>query len=284
MNRKIYFLAIVSSISIAGCGVRFSFPQITPGPVVQEKIEASVPSGSVGSTRLLLSFGAGELHISPGSEKLISGQASFNIPDFKPGIETSENTVSVIQGSYTLDKVPNFSNVINRWDLALGESPMDLEITAGAYTASMELGGLALTNLTIKDGASDVNLFFSEKNLTQMNLFRYETGASLVTLTGLANADFSLFEFSGGAGNYTLDFSGELKRDATVSITTGLGNLRIVIPPNLQTQLTIDGRLTNITIGDQWVKIGNTYSQPGAGPMLTISLQAGAANLIISGD
>ena len=67
-----------------------------------------------------------------------------------------------------------------------------------------------------------------------MNLFRYETGASLVTLTGLANANFSLFEFSGGAGNYTLDFSGELNRDATVSITTGLGNLRIVIPANLQ--------------------------------------------------
>ena len=47
---------------------------------------------------------------------------------------------------------------------SLGESPIDLEITAGAYTAFMELGGLSLTNLTIKDGASDVNLFFSEKN------------------------------------------------------------------------------------------------------------------------
>ena len=61
MNKKIFLLAIIISISIAGCGVRFSIPQITPGPVVQEKIEASVPSGTVGSTRLLLSFWCGRI-------------------------------------------------------------------------------------------------------------------------------------------------------------------------------------------------------------------------------
>ena len=284
MNKKIILLAIIVSFSITSCGVTFNFPQITPGPVVQEKIEASIPPGSDGSTRLVLTFGAGELDIKPGSEKLISGQASFNIPDFKPGITYSDNTVNVKQGSYTLDKIPNFSNVINKWDLTLGETPMDLEITAGAYTASMELGGLALTNLTIKDGASEVHLYYSEKNDSQMNLFRYETGASQVILTGLANADFSLLEFSGGAGNYTLDFSGELSSNATASITTGLGNLRIVIPSNLPTQLTIDGNLTNITIDNSWDKNGSTYSQAGSGPMLTIIVKAGAANLVIAGE
>ena len=284
MNKKLIFLAIIVSFSVTSCGVTFNIPQITPGPVVQEKIEASVPSGSVGSTRLVLTFGAGELDIKPGSEKLISGQASFNIPDFKPEITFSDSTVNVKQGSYTLDKFPNFSNVINKWDLTLGETPMDLEITAGAYSASMEMGDLSLTNLTIKDGASDVHLYFSEKNRSEMNLFRYETGASHVSLAGLANADFSLLEFSGGAGNYTLDFSGELSRNATASITTGLGNLRIVIPSNLPTQLTIDGNLTNITIDNHWSKTGNTYLQTGSGPMLTIIVKVGAANLVVAGE
>ncbi|MFC2028355.1 toast rack family protein [Chloroflexota bacterium] len=284
MIKKIIPLVILISFGISSCGVSFNLPQVTPGPIIQENVEAAVPLDSYGSTRLVLTFGAGEMNINPGSDSLISGQVKYNIPDFKPEITTSNNTVNVKQGSFTLDKFPNFSNVVNKWDLELGAYPMELEISAGAYTASMELGGLAIANLTIKDGASDVELSFSEKNLSQMNLFRYETGASQVTLTGLANADFSLLEFSGGAGNYTIDFSGELRRNATASITVGLGNVWIVIPQDLPTQLTIDGKITNMTIGSGWIKNGNTYSQNGFGPMLTIIVKTGAANLIIAGS
>ena len=49
-------------------------------------------------------------------------------------------------------------------------------------------------------------------------------------MTGLANANFSTMIFSSGAGDYTLDFSGDLQRDATVTITTGLSNLKLVVP------------------------------------------------------
>ncbi|HKZ43993.1 MAG TPA: toast rack family protein [Anaerolineales bacterium] len=284
MNKKIIPLALIITLLISGCGVTFQLPQVTPGPVAYEKIEATAPGGSSDPIRLKLTFGAGEMLIRPGSDILISGQASFNIPDFKPEITSTDNVVNVTQGSYTLNKIPNFSNVVNTWDLELGNNPIDLEISAGAYSATMELGRLALTNVMIKDGASDVHLSFSEKNLSAMNLFRYETGASQVILSGLANADFSLLEFTGGAGNYTLDFSGEFSRDATASITAGLGNLRIVIPQNVHTQLTIDGNFSNITIDDHWIKNGSTYTQEGSGPMLTIIVKAGAANLVIAGE
>ena len=36
-----------------------------------------------------------------------------------------------------------------------------------------------------------------------MALFRYETGASKVKLTGLANANFGTMDFNSGAGDYT---------------------------------------------------------------------------------
>ena len=45
-----------------------------------------------------------------------------------------------------------------------------------------------------------------------MSILRYETGASTVKLNGLANANFGTLIFSGGAGDYTLDFSGDLQR------------------------------------------------------------------------
>lgn len=283
MYRKLITLMLILTLGVSACGVSFDLPEINTGPTETSPIEVTQPQGET-TTRLVLTFGAGKLLIGSGADNLISGLATYNVTDFKPEITSSGNTVFVTQGSYTLNKLPNFSKVINTWDLKLGSAPMDLEISAGAYQAEMDLGDLALTNLTIKDGASDVNLNFSEPNRAAMNLLSYETGASQVELKGLANANFSILKFIGGAGNYSLDFSGDLQHDAAASINTGLGNLTITIPEGLKVQLTIDGSLANITINSNWVKMGNTYSQEGSGPMLTIVVDVGATNLIVTNN
>jgi len=282
MYRKIFSLIFILTLGVSACGVSFDLPEITPGPTETFAIEVQQPEDMTKSTRLVLTFGAGELNIVPGAESLVSGLATYNVADFRPEITSSDGTVNVTQGSYTLNKLPNFSKVLNTWDLKLGSTPIDLEISAGAYHANLELGNLSLSNLTVKDGAADVKLNFSEPNLTEMNLLHYETGASQVALKGLANANFSILKFTGGAGNYSLDFSGDLQHDATASINTGLGNLTIIIPDDLKVQMTIDGNLANINIGSQWAKNGNTYTQTGSGPMLTIAVDVGATNLVVT--
>jgi hypothetical protein len=282
MYRKILAIILILTLGVSACGVSFDLPQITPGPTQTDPIEVPLPEDMTSSTRLVLTFGAGELNVAPGADALVSGLATYNVTDFKPEITSSAGVVKITQGSYTLNKLPNFGKVINNWDLKLGTAPMDMEISAGAYHANLELGNLSLTNLTVKDGASDVRLTFSEPNRTEMNLLRYETGASQVSLKGLSNANFSMLEFKGGAGNYSLDFSGVLQRNASVSINTGLGNLTIAIPESLPVQMTIDGNLANISIGSNWVQNGNTYTQAGTGPMLTIVVEIGAANLVVT--
>ena len=282
MYRKILPVILILVLGVSACGVSFDLPVIPPGPTQIDPIEVPLPENTTGSTRLVVTFGAGELNITPGADGLVSGLATYNVADFKPEITSNAGGVNITQGSYKLNKVPNFGKVINNWDLKLGTAPMDMEIFAGAYHANLELGNLSLTNLTVKDGASDVNLTFSEPNQTEMNLLRYETGASQVVLKGLSNANFSMMEFTGGAGNYSLDFSGVLQRNASATINTGLGNLTISIPEALPVQLTIDGKLANISIGSNWVKNGNTYTQAGTGPLLTIVVEIGAANLVVT--
>ncbi len=122
-----------------------------------------------------------------------------------------------------------FDRVKNEWTLQLGSQTMALDIRAGAYKGTFDLGGLALTSLTVSDGASDVTLDFSAPNLEKMSLFTYKTGASNVTLKNLANAGFVSMVFESGAGNYRLDFGGELQRDASVVIRSGMSNLTLVI-------------------------------------------------------
>lgn len=72
-----------------------------------------------------------------------------------------------------------------------------------------------------------------------MTIFRYETGASSVSLSGLANANFSTLVFDCGAGGYTLDFSGDLQRDAIVTIDSGFSDLKLVIPKEINAKVTI---------------------------------------------
>jgi len=98
-----------------------------------------------------------------------------------------------------------------------------------AYSGDIELGGLALKSLDVTDGAAEVSMRFSSPNLVEMDRLRYQTGASEVTLHGLANANFTSLIFRSGAGNYILDFSGSLTRDAVATVESGFSQIVIIV-------------------------------------------------------
>jgi hypothetical protein len=176
--------------------------------------------------------------------------------------------------------IPNFgSNLKNEWDLTLGPSLMNLSLEAGAYKGRIDLGGLALKSLSVQDGAADSSLNFSKPNLTEMGQLLYQTGASKIELSGLANANFTSMTFHGGAGDYSLDFSGQLKRDANVMLELGLSKLTVVVPQGVSTRVTFEGGLTNIRTNGSWIKSGSDYILEGSGPTLTIHLNMGAGDV-----
>jgi hypothetical protein len=282
MNRKILPILLVVFLITTACGFGISLPKAsTPEPEVTDKITISVPSS--GTARLTLSFGAGELNLNPGAENaLVDGTATYNYSKLKPSIKTDGETVRIQSGEGTFNSLPSFRDLTNRWDLKLGSAPTDLTIEAGAYTGTFELGGLSLTGLTVKDGASTVKLAFSLPNKAEMSILRYETGASNVKLTGLANANFGTLVFSGGAGDYTLDFSGKLQRSGTATIDSGLCNMILVIPEGVHAVVTVESGAANVNAGAGWEKSGNIYTQAGEGPTLTILINIGAGNLSLT--
>lgn len=284
MIRKLLPVLLVLALSSIACGFNVSIPinTITPGPMVTNQINVPYPADTANTVALSLAFGAGTLKIHPGTSVLVSGTATYNIADFKPAVTINGSNVRIEQGNWHLTGIPDLSNIKNTWDLSLGEQPLDLSIEAGAYQAEYQFGGLALTNLTVKDGASDAKMNFASPNLAKMSLLSYETGASNVSLTGLGNADFTSLLFHSGAGNFTLDFTGELKRDGSVNIQTGVSNTTLVIPSGIPVQLSVDGGLSNVTYDSGWSKNGNLYSQNGIGPQLTIVVHIGAGNLTLT--
>lgn len=278
MYKLTTFIAILALTALA-CGI--NVPEApTPQPTVTENITVEYPDSE--EINLKLRFGAGELTLNPGAELFVDGTATYNYDELKPQVNTDGGDVEVRVGDGNLNIFPNLSNIENEWDLKLGDQPMNLSIESGAYEGSFELGGLSLTKLDISDGASTVELSFSEPNQTEMSTFTYQTGASDVKITGLGNANFSLFDFSGGAGDFTLDFSGELQRDASIKIETGLSNVIVIVPEGVDAVVTAEGGLSNVSAGSGWERSGNTYQQDGEGPTLTFIIEMGAGNLTLT--
>ena len=280
MNVKFISAILVLALASMACGFSVDLPKRSePGPEVKEPI--TVAGTGSDETRLTISFGAGTLKLSPGAgDKLVDGTAIYNFKELKPEIVKENDSVEIKQSG--LKNLFNPKDIVNEWDLRLGKSPIDLTINAGAYNGTFELGGLSLTNLTVKDGAANVDLSFSEPNQAEMSILRYETGASDVKLAGLANANFSTLIFSGGAGNYTLDFTGELMRDGVVNVEAGAGDVQLIIPKGLNAKVTVESTVVSINHSSGWTKNGDDYTQEGTGATLTIIVKMAAGTLTIT--
>ncbi len=281
MLRKLILLIAILALASMACGFNIDIPEVPkPGPEVVDDINVKTPKAD--DVSLKLSFGAGEIKLSPGASQLVEGTATYNYSAFKPEVNTDGGDIAIQMSDVDFKTFPNFNDLKNEWDFKLGDTPMDLNIESGAYDGTFEFGGLALENLTIQDGAANVALSFSEPNLSEMSTFRYETGASNVKMTGLANANFSLMDFSSGAGDYTLDFSGELQRDASIKISSGLSNIIVIVPEGVNAVVTVDSGASNVSAGSNWSMKGNVYMQEGEGPTLTFVIEIGAGNVTLT--
>jgi hypothetical protein len=286
ITKTLLLTLIALTFASLACGITLTMPDdaIDIGEMRTEDIFISAPSsGSTAS--VLLEFGAGTLNIQPGSaDGLIVGTATYNVDGLNPVVTASGGDVSIKQDPYEfkLGGLPNVNEVENTWDLYFSAHPIDLEVRAGAYTGEFELGGMAVQELKITSGAAKTELNFSTPNLTTMGQFHFRTGASSANLNNLANANFSLMKFEGGAGSYTLDFSGLLTRDATIEIDAALSNLNLIVPENIPTSLQVEGSLTNVNAHGGWAGGGNNFSLSGEGPTLTFLIKLGAGNLDLS--
>jgi len=278
-------LLIFLIIPLSGCGINIELPFSTEqktGPSVTDSIQVPIPDAPT-PLDVNLSFGVGKLTLlpNPGGD-LLSGTVTYNVPDFKPEVTVDEYGVSLKQGNLKLNAIPTINDKIkNEWGIAIKNHPIELSIKAGGYIGEFEFGGLALTDLHIEDGAATVKLKFSTPNTTPMNALRYETGASNITMEKLANANFQTMIFQSGAGNYNLDFSGLLQRDASIFIDTGLSRLVISVPDGVPAEVNFEGPLSKIILSGNWQQSGNEYVLEGQGPKLifTIETKAGTVTL-----
>lgn len=277
--KKQLFLAIgILTLSSLACSFTVNLPNVDTIPETTAVIDESVPSG-IEDVVLRLDIGAAEVEIGSGAKDLVNGTVTYNVAGWEPKVNWDGDELTIKQETQGIKGLPS-TKITNQWDLQLGGSvPTSLIINAGAYSGKIELGGLPLNSLSIEDGASTNTVQFSSPNAIPMESFTYNTGASTITLKNLANANFAEMNFSGGAGSYELDFSGELQRDAEVDIEAGVSTIRIVVPEGTSAEIKVNGEMKNVNTTGTWTVNGSRYSTEGSGPMLEINVNMNLGSL-----
>jgi len=274
----------LSAILLATLACSISIPSVDvlTGPTTVTPIDVPRLSDPSQEAYVTLLFGANQLKLSPGAEGLVAGTVRTNLKDFEPVVTIDGSDIRIVQGELDVNGFPNIraDDVVNEWNLKLGSDPIRLRIASGAYQGEMDLGGLALTDLYVSDGAATVKVDFSKSNTVPMSSLRYETGASEVELRNLANAHFASMNFRSGAGTYTLDFGGTLDQDAHVDVESGLSTLTIIVPEGTAAEVDVSGGLSSVNASGAWVARDSAhYELDGQGPMLRIDINMGAGTV-----
>ena len=145
--------------------------------------------------------------------------------------------------------------------------PLALELVVGAGGAEIDLGGLALRELSVEANASDANVTFDVPNRTAMRMLDMHARAASLRATRLANAGAAQMRFGAGVGNLELDFGGRWTQDIEASVDVAVGRVRVRVPESVGVRVEISRVLARFEHpdlerqGDAWVS-SNWASAP----------------------
>lgn len=108
--------------------------------------------------------------------------------------------------------------------------PLELRIKAAAGTNTVDLTHLKIRDLALLAGAGETELSISSPNPEVCDHVTLKKGAGEFRAVGLANLNFRDLTFEAGVGEAKLDLTGEWSHDASLDISVGVGQVRVVLP------------------------------------------------------
>ena len=219
-----------------------------------------------GETRLKarLEYGAGSLRVQPGEPRdLYRMNLSYDEDRFLPISDFDASTRQLILGLKARGE--GGVRVVSRKQLSqaaiVSLSPrvdLDLDLSLGAVDADMELGGLRISQLDLKTGASEATIRFSRPNPMRCRRAGFSAGAAEVTVLGLGNSRCDEISFEGGMGKVVLDFGGAASSNARVLVRMAVGGITLRFPRRAGVRITMDKFLSSFEPAGL-VRIGNAF-------------------------
>jgi hypothetical protein len=247
-------LALTISVLACCCVAPPNIP-ITGGPILdvgplQEKDE-NVPLDGAESANVDILFGAGDLEIyATDSDNLFVGNFVYNVEEWEPEVSYDDGNLTIKQGGGedAWGWPDGSTSPRNVWRLGFSpDVPLDMDIKAGAGEGNLDLTGLQLERLNVDMGAGNFDIQFDEPSETNMRRLTINAGAGRIDVDGIGNVSPEEIVVQGGAGDITLDLTGDWSRSADVAITAGVGSLKLRLPADVGVRVDVEGGLSSVT-------------------------------------
>lgn len=236
-----------------------------------------------GETRLAarLEFAAGHLRLGPGrSGELYRMTLRYDAERFVPisHYESAGHTVALGVDPAGGAGLRVVSQTQLEQEAAVELSPrtdLSLALSLGAVEADLDLGGLRISDLRVKAGASRTTLRFSEPNPIACSSADISAGAAEVSVLRLGNSGCERLRVEGGIGKMSLDFGGAWTRSQQAQLNLAVTELRLRLPRQVGVRIHMDRFLSSFE-PDGLVRSGADWISPGYDnrkPHLDIALQ-----------
>jgi hypothetical protein len=252
--------------------------------VTPDTMKIEVPYASTADLSLSVRLGPCRLRFTPtDGPSFVSGTYTDPTRTLPIDVQQRGGAATISQRfepmSFSTVELPRLELGISR------ERPFALDIQAGASDNSFDLGGLPITRLTLKAGAARFETDFSKPNPTQMSVLEVGLGAGSFIAHRLANANFGELRLGGGLSATTLDFSGNLQRDAHGRIEGGLASVDIFVPASTSVRIATKAFAAGKTVVGLTERGDAYYSAPaleGKHPLLELDVSMAFGALAIS--
>ncbi len=206
-----------------------------------------------GETRLnaRVEYGAGSLRVEPGQPgQLYHMSLSYDEDRFVPVSDFDASSRTVVLGLRAAGQggVRVVSGNQLRQLATIAVSPradLALDLSLGAVDADIELGGLRISDLDLKTGASRTTVRFSRPNGMRCRRAAFSAGAAEVSVLGLGNSRCDEIKFEGGMGKVLLDFTGVWSSSAHVEVKMAVGEITLRLPRRVGIRLVMDKFLSS---------------------------------------
>lgn len=192
-----------------------------------------------------IQFAAGHLMVGRDETGMLyRAKIVYDEEGFEPLLDYSASEHSLLVGVEGIKGVRNHDHDHGKQSLRLDVSPkvpVRFDIKFGAAEAELDLGGLNLTRAEINTGATDATVRFSTPTTGRCGDLTIHVGAAQFKTEQLGNSRCERFEFMGGVGDLTLDFTGDwgTQPRPRADISVGLGSLTLRLPRDVGVQIDL---------------------------------------------
>ena len=179
---------------------------------------------------VVLEIRTGTLNLTPVNGNSVQGQVTTNVESWRVSLNEAGGAQRVVQGQARNDVIPRAAN---RWDVSMGTGqPLALTINSEAANANLELGGLALRDVTINGTTGSYDISYSSPNaVEQGGRLSIQLTSGDISVDGLLNSHVSSLQSVTTGGSQTYEFGGNtLTQNLRGNIETTSGDITLRIP------------------------------------------------------